>query len=64
MTVVVCQLDDERAMPLERLAAAFPGAEVAEDPQSRPRVACSDPVLAAGSIRLGGRCLLALVETA
>ena len=60
--VVVCRLDDERAMPLERLAAAFTDAEVAEDPQSGlDRV--SDPVLAAGSIRLVG-ALLALTETA
>jgi len=60
--VVVCRLDDERAMPLERLAAAFAGAEVAEDSLSGlDRV--SDPVLAAGSIRLVG-ALLALVETA
>jgi dihydrofolate synthase/folylpolyglutamate synthase len=59
--VVVCRLDDERAMPLERLAAAFAGAEVAEDPQSGlDRL--SDPVLAAGSIRLVG-ALLALEET-
>jgi folylpolyglutamate synthase/dihydropteroate synthase len=60
--VVVCRLDDERAMPLERLSAAFAGAGVAEDPQSGlDRV--SDPVLAAGSIRLVG-ALLALAETA
>jgi len=60
--VVVCRLDDERAMPLERLAAAFPGAVVAEDPESGlDRV--PDPVLAAGSIRLVG-ALLALEEAA
>ena len=59
--VVVCRLDDGRAMPLERLAAAFAGAEVAEDPQSGLDRA-SDPVLAAGSIRLVGS-LLALEET-
>ena len=60
--VVVCRLDDERAMPLERLAAAFAGAEVADDPQSGlDRV--SDPVLAAGSIRVVG-ALLALAEVA
>lgn len=59
--VVICPLADERAMPLERLAAAFAGAEIAEDPQSGlDRV--GDPVLAAGSIRLVG-ALLALVET-
>lgn len=59
--VVVCPLDDERAMPLERLAAAFAGAEVAEDPQSGLE-RLSDPVLAAGSIRLVG-ALLAVAET-
>ncbi len=59
--VVVCRLDDERAMPLERLAKAFAGAEVAEDPQSGlDRL--SDPVVAAGSIRLVG-VFLALAET-
>ena len=58
--VVVCRLDDDRAMPLERLAAAFTGAQVAEDPQSGlDRV--SDPFLAAGIIRLVG-ALLALAE--
>ena len=60
--VVVCRLDDDRAMPLERLAAAFDGAGVAEDPLSGlDRV--SDPVLAAGSIRLVG-ALLAQEEPA
>jgi dihydrofolate synthase/folylpolyglutamate synthase len=59
--VVVCRLDDERAMPVERLAAAFADAEVAKDPQSGlDRM--SDPVLAAGSIRLVGT-LLALEDT-
>ena len=58
--VVLCPLDDPRAMSLERLTAAFPGAEIAQDPQSglsRLR----DPVLAAGSIRLVGT-LFALAE--
>ena len=60
--IVVCRLHDERAMPLERLAAAFAGAECAEDPQSGlDRL--SDPVLVAGSTRLVG-ALLALEETA
>jgi dihydrofolate synthase/folylpolyglutamate synthase len=58
--VVVCQLDDERAMPAERLAAAFPDAEVAADPRSALE-RLDDPVLAAGSIRLVG-ALLALAE--
>jgi hypothetical protein len=47
-------------MSLERLTAAFPGAEIAEGPESglgRLR----DPVLAAGSIRLVGT-LFALAE--
>jgi dihydrofolate synthase/folylpolyglutamate synthase len=54
--IVLCQLDDERAMSLERLAAAFPSAVVAPDPWSgldRLR----DPVLATGSIRLAGELL-------
>lgn len=58
--VVVCRLDDERAMSLERLAAAFPGAEIAADPRSALE-RLDDPVLAAGSIRLVG-ALLALAE--
>jgi folylpolyglutamate synthase/dihydropteroate synthase len=58
--VVVCRLDDERAMSLERLAAAFPGAEIAADPRSALK-RLDDPVLAAGSIRLVG-ALLALAE--
>jgi dihydrofolate synthase/folylpolyglutamate synthase len=59
--IVVCRLHDERAMPLERLAAAFAGAECAEDPLSGlDRL--SDPVLVAGSTRLVG-ALLALEET-
>jgi dihydrofolate synthase/folylpolyglutamate synthase len=54
--IVVCPLDDERAMPLERLAAAFPSAAVAPDPWSGlDRI--HDPVLAAGSIRLAGELL-------
>ena len=58
--VVVCGLDDERAMSLERLAAAFAGAEIAADPRSAlDRL--DDPVLAAGSIRLVG-ALLELTE--
>jgi len=58
--VVVCQLDDERAMPLERLAAAFGGAQTATDLQAGlDRL--DDPILAAGSIRLVG-ALLAMTE--
>jgi dihydrofolate synthase/folylpolyglutamate synthase len=58
--VVVCPLDDERAMPLSRLAAAFPDAEVADDIQ-RALLRLDDPIVAAGSIRLVG-ALLALEE--
>jgi len=58
--VVVCPLDDERAMSLERLSAAFPDAEVAAEPRSALE-RLNDPVLAAGSIRLVG-ALLALTE--
>jgi dihydrofolate synthase/folylpolyglutamate synthase len=58
--VVVCRLDDERAMPVERLAAAFTGAGVANDPRSGlDRL--EDPVLAAGSVRLVGE-LIALAQ--
>jgi dihydrofolate synthase/folylpolyglutamate synthase len=56
--VIVCRLEDDRAMPATRLAAAFPGAMVAEDPRSA-LVRLHDPVLATGSIRLVG-ALLAL----
>ena len=59
--VVVCRLDDERAMSPERLAAAFAGTEIAADPRSALK-RLGDPVLAAGSIRLVG-ALLALSET-
>jgi dihydrofolate synthase/folylpolyglutamate synthase len=51
--VVVCQLDDDRAMAVERIAAAFPGACAAADPISGLG-ALPDPVVAAGSLRLVG----------
>jgi len=55
--VAVCPLADERAMPVERLVAAFAGAKVGETP-----LGCleqlGDPVLAAGSIRLVGELLV------
>ena len=57
--IAVCQLDDERAMPLDRIAAAFPGAARASDPLAALRE-LADPVVAAGSFRLVG----ALVEAA
>ena len=54
--VAICPLADERAMPVDRLLVAFPGAKVAETP-----LGCleqlGDPVLAAGSIRLAGQLL-------
>lgn len=61
-SVTLCVLDDERAMPVERLQAAFPGARTVPD----PRMALArtpDPALAAGSLRLVGT-LLAYVEVA
>lgn len=58
--IIVCPLDDARAMSVERLAAAFPSATVASDPRSAFE-SLRDPVLAAGSIRLIG-ALYALVE--
>lgn len=58
--VSVCQLDDERAMPVERLATAFPNAAVADDPRDALE-RLDDPVLATGSIRLVG-ALLALAD--
>ena len=54
--VVVFELDDERAMPLERLKAAFPEAEAAPSLEAAlDRL--PDPVVAAGSIRLAGGLL-------
>ncbi len=61
-SVTLCVLDDERAMPLERLRAAFPQACTVPD----PRLALArtpDPALAAGSLRLVGT-LLADAEVA
>lgn len=54
--VVVCRLDDERAMPLDRLADAFPGAARAQDPLAGLQL-LADPVVAAGSLRLVGALL-------
>jgi len=54
--IVICPLNDERAMPIERIAAAFPNAMRAKDPVSA-LAAVSDPVLAAGSLRLVGAIL-------
>jgi dihydrofolate synthase/folylpolyglutamate synthase len=52
--VVVVELDDERAMPIDRLAGAFPGARRAPDLESALDL-LPDPVLATGSLRLVGR---------
>jgi folylpolyglutamate synthase/dihydropteroate synthase len=54
--VAVCELADERAMPLARLLAAFPGARAASGPAAA-LAALPDPVLAAGSVRLVGSLL-------
>jgi folylpolyglutamate synthase/dihydropteroate synthase len=54
--VVVCSLDDERVMGLERLQAAFGGCRAAPDPLGGLEI-LDDPVLAAGSIRLVGRLI-------
>jgi dihydrofolate synthase/folylpolyglutamate synthase len=58
--VAVCQLEDERAMPLERLIEAFPGAIAVGSPREGLG-ALRDPVVAAGSLRLAG-ALLALSQ--
>ena len=58
--IAVCQLDDERAMAVDRIAAAFSNTHQAPDPMAA--LDClPDPVVAAGSLRLVG-ALLELVE--
>jgi dihydrofolate synthase/folylpolyglutamate synthase len=59
-SIAVCPLNDERAMPLDRLVAVFPNAGVAGSPRSALDL-LEDPVLATGSVRLVGT-LLALSE--
>jgi dihydrofolate synthase/folylpolyglutamate synthase len=54
--VVVCSLDDERAAPIDRLAAAFDGADRATGIRAGLAM-LDDPVVAAGSLRLVGRLL-------
>jgi folylpolyglutamate synthase/dihydropteroate synthase len=54
--VVVCPLQDERAMPLERLKAAFPEADAAPSVSEALELLPS-PVVAAGSVRLAGLVL-------
>ena len=58
--IAVCGLNDPRAMPVERLSAAFPAAEPASNPKAGI-AHLGDPVVAAGSLRLVGR-LLELAE--
>jgi dihydrofolate synthase/folylpolyglutamate synthase len=58
--IIVCPVDDERAMPVDRLAAAFSTAAIAPDAWSGFE-SLSDPVLVTGSIRLVG-ALYALAE--
>jgi dihydrofolate synthase/folylpolyglutamate synthase len=55
--VAVCQLDDERAMPVDELLSAFPGAMTAETPLECLHL-LDDPVLVAGSTRLVGQLLV------
>ena len=55
-SVVVCELADERAMAIERILRAFPGSAAAGSPLEALRAA-SDPVVAAGSVRLAGALL-------
>jgi dihydrofolate synthase/folylpolyglutamate synthase len=57
--VAICPLADERAMPIESLRAAWPGATVAPHPSAALAV-LPDPVIVAGSLRLVG----ALLESA
>jgi dihydrofolate synthase/folylpolyglutamate synthase len=54
--VVVCSLADDRAMGVDRIRAAFPGAATAPSPLAALKIA-PDPVLAAGSVRLAGALL-------
>jgi dihydrofolate synthase/folylpolyglutamate synthase len=60
--VAVCQLADERALPIEKLVEAFPGARVAGSPSQGLRL-LGDPVLVAGSLRLVGALLAGVSET-
>ncbi len=57
--VAVCQLQDDRAMPLERLTNAFPEALVSGSVLDGV-AKLPDPVLVAGSLRLVGELLKAL----
>lgn len=59
--VAVCQLDDERAMPVDRVAAAFSKPLQVPDPLTALG-RLPDPVVAAGSLRLVGALLEAAGE--
>ena len=54
--VAVCPLEDERAMPLERLRAAFPDCQSAGSVRQALAL-LPDPVVVAGSVRLAGELL-------
>ncbi len=54
--VAVCQLEDPRALPVEALLEAFPGA-IARSAPADAVAKLGDPVLAAGSLRLVGELL-------
>jgi len=59
--VAVCPLDDDRAMPLERLRAAFPECQSATSVHEALTL-LPDPVVVAGSVRLAGELLAAAEE--
>jgi dihydrofolate synthase/folylpolyglutamate synthase len=54
--IVVCPLNDDRAMPVERIAAAFSRARPVDDISTALEI-LPDPVVAAGSLRLVGALL-------
>lgn len=60
-SVVICTLDDDRAMGVDRMVAAFGAARVIPDPAAALD-ALPDPVVAAGSLRLIGRLIEAEAE--
>ncbi len=59
--VAVCPLEDDRAMPLERLSAAFPDCRAASSVRQALAL-LPDPVVVAGSVRLAGELLAAAEE--
>jgi len=59
--VVLVELSDDRAMPMEELAAAFPGAIRCQNVEAALQ-RLPDPVVAAGSLRLVGRLLALAAE--